>query len=379
MTWTPPAKGPRRTFRIGKYKVLRHIATGGMGAIYKAYDTENQREVALKVLTREMAAKPAMVERFKREARNAGQLHHENIVALYELDEANGTYFIAMEFVDGIDLHEYILRKKVLDPDEARQIMVQASQALEHAHQHGIVHRDIKPSNFLLRRDKGQLLVKLTDLGLSRQTAAVDEFRVTRAGTTVGTVDYISPEQARDSAAADIRSDLYSLGCTWYHMLAGRAPFAEGGLAERLHNHLHKEPEDVRHFNPRVSEASWAILSRLLAKDPADRYQTPAELLADLLLLDPRGQPGTTRAVLEGLAKGNQVEEAAADVATRVVPRASAVRRKVGPTCPEGPVLGNAPAAMGLPRVVWSHLLLAVALFLIFVGILLAILFRFGR
>src|SRR5262245_49402811 len=112
MASTPPAKGPRRTFRIGKYKVLSHVATGGMGAIYKAYDSENQREVALKVLSREMAAKPAMVERFKREARNAGQLRHENIVTLYEFDETNGTFFIAMEFVDGIDLHEYIIRKK---------------------------------------------------------------------------------------------------------------------------------------------------------------------------------------------------------------------------------------------------------------------------
>jgi serine/threonine-protein kinase len=378
MTWTPPAKGPRRTFRIGKYKVLRHIATGGMGAVYKAYDTENKREVALKVLTREMAAKPAMVERFKREARNAGQLRHENIVTLYELDEANETYFIAMEFVDGIDLHEYILRKKALDPDEALQIMVQASRALDHYHKHGIVHRDIKPSNFLLSRDKGQLVAKLTDLGLSRHTAA-DEYRVTRAGTTVGTVDYISPEQARDSGAADIRSDLYSLGCTWYHMLTGRAPFAEGGLADRLYNHINKEPEDVRRFNPRVSEATCAVLRRLLAKAPADRYQTPAELLADLLLLDQRGQPMTPREVLQGLAEGKAVEEAEAEAATRVIPRTSTVQRKVGPACPAVPSLPTATKGARLPRAVWNYVLLGAGLFLILTGLILFLLLRGGH
>lgn len=377
MSSEPPVRGERQAL-IGRYEVMQRIGAGGMGAVYRAVHLDLDREVALKVLPPDLASRPEMLQRFVREAQHAAKLRHENIVTLYEFGEASGTHFLAMEFVDGIDLHEYIDQKGQIDPEEARMITIQATKALALAHKEGIVHRDIKPSNFLITRRDGKLIVKLTDFGLALSMEDSD-FRVTRSGSTIGTVDYISPEQARDSAAADIRSDLYSLGCTWYHMLAGRAPFAEGGLAERLHNHLHKEPEDVRHFNPRVSEASWAILSRLLAKDPADRYQTPAELLADLLLLDPRGQPGTTRAVLEGLAKGNQVEEAAADVATRVVPRASAVRRKVGPTCPEGPVLGNAPAAMGLPRVVWSHLLLAVALFLIFVGILLAILFRFGR
>ncbi len=192
------ALGSRKSVRIGKYEVLAHIATGGMGAVYRALDTEENREVALKVLTPEMAARPAMLERFRREGRHAVKMRHENIVAVYECNEVNGTYYIAMEYVDGIDLHDYIDQKNTVDPEESRQIMLQATRALAHAHHLGIVHRDIKPSNFLLTRKNNRVVVKLTDLGLARETQA-DEFRVTRAGTTVGTVDYISPEQARDS------------------------------------------------------------------------------------------------------------------------------------------------------------------------------------
>ena len=125
MSSDPAAKGPRRNIRIGKYEVLSHIATGGMGAVYKARDTETGREVALKVLSPEMAAKPAMVERFRREAKHAAKLRHENVVTLYEFGEAKHTYFLAMEFIDGIDLHEYINRKGPLDPDEALEIILQ--------------------------------------------------------------------------------------------------------------------------------------------------------------------------------------------------------------------------------------------------------------
>lgn len=296
------AKGPRRNIRLGKYEVLSHIATGGMGAVYKARDVESGCEVALKVLSPEMAAKPAMIERFRREARHAAKLRHENVVTLHEFGEANRTFFLVMEFIDGTDLHEYSNNKGPLDPTEALEIILQACRALDHAFQQGVIHRDIKPSNFLLTQKDGRSVVKLTDLGLARE-ANNDEFRVTRAGTTVGTLDYMSPEQARDSGLADIRSDLYSLGGTWYHLLAGHAPFPKGGLGERLHRILHEIPPDVRQFNPRVSEAMASILNRLLAKRPSQRYQTPAELLSDLETLQ-RGQPLLTRQqALEHLAQ----------------------------------------------------------------------------
>ncbi|HVS37622.1 MAG TPA: protein kinase [Gemmataceae bacterium] len=296
-------KGPKHVVQVGKYRVTAHLATGGMGAVYKAYDPEAKRDVALKVLPPEMAAKPIMIERFRREAKHAAKLRHENIVKLYDFGDADGCFYIAMEFVEGVDLMEYLERKGQLEPGESLEIITQAATALSHAHRRGIVHRDVKPSNFLVTRKKGKLLIKLADLGLSRE-ARTEEFRVTRAGTTVGTVDYISPEQACDSSKADVRSDLYSLGCTWHHLLTGRAPFAEGGLAERLQKHLNAEPPDVRLANPRVTPATAAVLRRLLAKKPADRHQTADELLDDLKWLAGGARPLDRQDVLRGLLDG---------------------------------------------------------------------------
>jgi serine/threonine-protein kinase len=276
------SKGGKRPVRIGKYEVIAHIATGGMGAVYKAVDTELGRFVALKVLSPEMAAKPNMVERFKREARSAARLRHENIVAIYECGKWGDTNYLALEFVDGCDLHDYITRRGRLDSDEARHILMQAARALDHAFRNKIVHRDIKPSNFLLTADEeGRLLVKLTDLGLARQVHD-EEFRVTRADSTIGTVDYMSPEQAQNSGAADVRSDIYSLGCTYYHMLSGKCPFPTGSLVERILKHREAEPLDIRTLNPNVPEAAREILRKMLAKDPDERFQSPQELLQAL-------------------------------------------------------------------------------------------------
>src|SRR5205823_4453535 len=136
-------------------------------------------------------------------------------------------------------------------------------------HQYGLIHRDIKPSNFLVTQKDGRLLVKLTDMGLARHERE-DEYRITRAGTTVGTVDYIAPEQARDSSTADIRSDIYSLGCTLYHMLAGKPPFPEGSMTERLYKHVEAAPPDVRQLNARVPVGLTVLLERMLAKKPAE-------------------------------------------------------------------------------------------------------------
>lgn len=267
--------------RIGKYELVAHVAAGGMGSVYKAHDLELGRTVALKVLPPQLADQPHVVERFRREARHAARLSHKNIVTLYEFGQADGQWFLAMEFVDGIDLESYIVRKGQVTPDEARRFLKQAARALDHAYRMGITHRDIKPANFLLTREEGRAVVKLTDFGLARAEGE-QQFRLTRDGSTVGTVDYLAPEQARDSDSADVRSDIYSLGCACYHMLAGKPPFAEGGLGERVYKHLEAEPPDIRLVNPRVTDALWAVLCKMLAKKPEDRYQTPAELLAAL-------------------------------------------------------------------------------------------------
>ncbi len=302
------AREPNRTIRIGKYEVLSHIATGGMGAVYKARDSESGQEVALKVLSPEMAARAGMLERFRREAKHALKLRHKNIVTLHDFGEVQNIHFLVMEFIDGIDLFEYSSRKGPLDPAEALHIIRQSCRALDHAFQQGVIHRDIKPSNFLVARQGDRLLVKLTDFGLARE-ASNDEFRVTRAGTTIGTLDYMSPEQARDSGLADVRSDLYSLGCTWYHLLAGHAPFPKGGLGERLHRIMHEEPPDVRKSNPHVSTAMASVVHRLLAKDPSKRYQTPADLMRDLDALKRGDALITPRQALEILAQ--ELEEPA--------------------------------------------------------------------
>jgi eukaryotic-like serine/threonine-protein kinase len=266
---------------IGRYQVVTRIGAGGMAAVYKAIHVDLGREVALKVMPPETAVRPLAVERFRKEAQLAAKLRHENIVTLYEVGESCGTHFLAMEYVDGTDLQNYIQQKEKLEPDEARKITMQAAKALVLAHKFGIVHRDIKPSNFLMALRDGRYIIKLTDFGLARIVEEEDH-SLTRAGTTIGTVDYISPEQARNSRAADIRSDIYSLGCTLYHMLAGKPPFFEGDLTERLLKHVEAEPEDIRLINPKVPEGLVLVLQRMMAKKPEDRYQTPAELLKDL-------------------------------------------------------------------------------------------------
>jgi len=377
MTPDPHTKNSRRPVRIGKYEVVEHIATGGMGAVYRARDTQLDRDVALKVLSNEMAASPGALERFRREARNAAKLRHENIVSIYECGEEKGTWYLALEFVEGIDLYDYIQRKGMLDPEEARRITIQAALALQHAHQQGIVHRDIKPSNFLVTRHGGKLLVKMTDLGLSRQSKR-DATRVTRDGTTVGTVDYMAPEQARDSSRADIRSDIYSLGCTLYHMLAGRPPFNEGGLTERLFAHLQDEPPDLRQLNPRVSESLVAVVRRMLAKQPADRYQTPAELVKDLIDLDLAGRPASSRDLLAGLAFGEAApEDDEVEPEERDSPRLSPSARPSADSAAEEENVaataqdrrGENLPAHGVPRWVVAAAVGAVALLVILAGL----------
>jgi serine/threonine protein kinase len=262
--------------------VLAHIGSGGMSTVYRALDPDSGRQVALKVLPPELVAgKPALIERFRREALHGAKLHHENIVALYEFGEVGGAYFHVMELVEGGNLTERIENEGPFEPEEARQILVQMAYALDHAHGQGIVHRDIKPANILLAQKDGRSIAKLTDLGLAREVRD-DEFRITREGCTVGTVDYMAPEQARNSTAADIRSDIYSLGCTFFHMLAGVPPFGKGTISERIYQHAEAEPPDIQTVNPRVSMELSAVLRRMLAKHPSARYQTPAELLAAL-------------------------------------------------------------------------------------------------
>jgi serine/threonine-protein kinase len=337
---------------IGKYEVLAHIATGGMGAVYKARDTQSGQEVALKILSAQLAASAEVLERFRREARAAAALSHQNIVAIHDFGEVEGTCYLALEFVDGTDLHAYIQRKGPLRPDKALVIIYQACRALRHAFRRGIVHRDVKPSNFLLTRGSGHRVVKLTDFGVARQVQS-QESRLTCTGFTVGTVDFMPPEQARDSGAADHRSDLYSLGATWYYLLAGQAPFSSGGLGERLLQILSEQPPDVRTLNRRVSPATAAVVHRLLAKDPAARYQTAAELMHVLAALHrEQDDPAALAPEAEQLPATPAIRSGSAPSTSSPAPTLAGRRTEPDfPPMPAAPgVLPQPPQASAAPR-----------------------------
>jgi eukaryotic-like serine/threonine-protein kinase len=278
-----PAKNPGSALdslqKIGKYEIQKKIGAGGMGAVFLALDPILKRSVALKVLPREKAANPTLVKRFKAEAQSAANLRHDNIVMVYEAGEADGYLYIALEYVEGTDAANLVQKRGVMPVKRSVEVIRQTALALQHAFEKGIVHRDIKPSNLLIRRDG---VVKLADMGLARAVDEQSDTSITRAGTTVGTIDYMSPEQARNSKAADVRSDLYSLGCTWYFLLTGEPPYPDGSMTNKLRAHAEAVLPNPQTSNPSVSEALVGVMRRMTEKDPSRRYQTPADLIVDL-------------------------------------------------------------------------------------------------
>jgi eukaryotic-like serine/threonine-protein kinase len=263
-------------FLLGDYKILDKLGAGGMGKVYVAEQTKLRRQVALKVLPRDRAGDQRYVERFQREARAAAALKHPNIVQVYDVGNHGPTHFIVMELVRGKNLKELLRERGALAPADAARLVEQVAQGLAHAHERGIVHRDIKPSNLVLEG----ATVKVLDLGLARQFEEGEA--LTGDGKGLGTADYMSPEQCRDAHSADQRSDLYSLGCTWYELVAGRPPFDSGDSISKALAHMQQEPPPVRRLAPAVPDALAAMIHKLLRKAPEDRYQTCGELLADL-------------------------------------------------------------------------------------------------
>jgi serine/threonine protein kinase/WD40 repeat protein len=279
---------------LGQYILLEKIGEGGMGQVFKARHQKLGRVVALKVVRKEWLTQPQAVQRFQREIRAAAQLSHPNIVMAYDADQLGDTHFIAMEYVEGVDLSKLLKQSGALPVPLACDYIRQAALGLHHACEKNMVHRDIKPSNLLLTRSGGQGsdsgtqgrwgTIKILDMGLARipRPAAGEQATLTQAGAVVGTPDFISPEQARDSRTVDIRSDLYSLGCTFYALLTGEVPFPGGTGMEKLFKHQLEEPRPVNKVNPAIPKPVAAIVHKLLAKKPEDRYQTPAELVAAL-------------------------------------------------------------------------------------------------
>jgi serine/threonine protein kinase/WD40 repeat protein len=268
---------------LGQYVLLERIGEGGMGQVLKARHQRLERFVALKLIRTERLGGPEAVQRFQREARAAARLSHPNLVTVFDADEVAGTHFYAMEYVEGTDLAKLLRAQGPLPVAQACDYVRQAALGLQHAHEQGLVHRDIKPANVMLTT-RG--VIKVLDLGLARLATAAEggdaTDPMTREGTVLGTPDYMAPEQATDSRTADIRADLYSLGCTLFHLLTGQVPFPGGTLAEKLLKHQAAPPPPVAALRPEVSPELAAVVGKLLAKGPAERYRTPAELAAAL-------------------------------------------------------------------------------------------------
>jgi serine/threonine protein kinase len=278
--------------RLDHFLVERMIGGGGMGAVFRGRDLRLDRTVAIKVIP-SSKRDPETLRRFRLEAQAAARLDHPNIARVYYVGESERWNYIVFEFIDGVNIRDLVAMQGPLSVDEAVFYTRQVAEALHHAHERAVVHRDIKPSNILVTAAG---VIKVVDMGLAR-TTALDQSTAdaTASGVTLGTFDYISPEQARNPRDADVRSDLYSLGCSLFFMLTGQPPFSEGTVLQKLLKHGSVPPPDPRGWREDLSDQVYAILMKLMAKQPHDRYQNPAELINDLLILaDVEGLRGPT-------------------------------------------------------------------------------------
>ncbi|HKO74420.1 MAG TPA: Stk1 family PASTA domain-containing Ser/Thr kinase, partial [Gaiellaceae bacterium] len=256
----------------GRYRIVRKLGSGGMANVYLAEDEDLGRRVAIKILNERYANDDLFIERFRREAKSAAALSHPNIVSVYDRGEAEGTYYIAMEVIEGRSLKELIMTRGPLPIAGALAYTHEMLEALRFAHRHGIIHRDIKPHNILI----GERL-KVTDFGIARAGAS----QMTEAGSIMGTAQYLSPEQAR-GAPVTASSDLYSVGIVLYEMLTGKVPFTGDSAIEIAMKHLNDAPKPPSKIRPEIPEELDAVVLRALAKNPEDRYQTAEEFSEDL-------------------------------------------------------------------------------------------------
>ena len=279
---------------VGSYAVMDRLGSGGMARVYKAVDRRTRRIVAIKSLRPSLRSDPEARARFLREGRAAARLCHPHIVACYEVIEQSEGAYLVMEYVRGPSVSSLIADHGRLRPGHAARLAREVALALEHARQQGVVHRDVKPSN-ILTDARGS--AKLMDLGLARIGGTVGEKRLSKTltfeGAVVGTIDYVAPEQIRDCHRADTRADIYSLGCTLYHMLAGRVPFAGTTGMERLAERLSDEPALPGELASDVAPGLAEVVATMMAKRLAARYQTPGEVVEALV---PWADPPVNRA-----------------------------------------------------------------------------------
>jgi serine/threonine-protein kinase len=336
-----------------RYKIVRFLGGGGMGAVYQAEHRIMERPVALKVVRADLLGNAGAVERFRQEVKTAARLAHPNIVTAHDADQAGDVHFLVMELVDGISLARLIEKKGPLPIANACAYIRQAAIGLQHAHEKGMVHRDIKPHNLMLTR---QGTVKILDFGLARFASERSEdgadgkptdmkTALTQYGVVLGTPDFVAPEQARDSRKADIRADIYSLGCTLFFLLTGKPPFAGGSALEKLVHHFEALPPKVNESRTDVPADLAALVARMLAKDPDERFQTPAEVAQALL---PWTKPVAARAPEPASAVAPLPAVSAVKASTPAMPR-SVLPRPAPPPEPEAKKATEA-APLAKPR-----------------------------
>lgn len=281
-----PVRIPRGL--IPGYELERWLGEGTMGAVFKGRQISLDRPVAIKVLTPHLAQNDKFLARFQREARAVAKLNHPNVVSGIDVGEAQGYRYFVMEFVEGRTVAELVAHHGKLDPMEAARIVRQVAEALDHAHRNGMVHRDVKPANIIIASKTGA--AKLCDLGLAKEVG--EDGSDTLEGRAFGTPLYISPEQARGDRGIDIRSDIYSLGATFFEAVAGRPPFEGTNPPVVMTKHLNEPLPSLAALVPGVPPGVVAVIERMMEKDREDRYQSPEELIADLdLVLSGKWKP----------------------------------------------------------------------------------------
>lgn len=285
--------GQGKNLVMGPYRILDPLGKGGVARVFKAWHVERQLVAALKVLLADMLSNPEAVGRFKREMKVIAKMEHPNVVKAFEVGRDGETRYFAMEYVEGTDLFKLIQLSGPLPCEKACDFIRQAARGLQHAHEHSLVHRDIKPANLLLT--EGGTLIKVLDLGLARLNLPPalqgDSAQLTMEGVMIGTPDWVSPEQATDARLVDIRSDIYSLGCTLYYLLTGKEPFQGTTLVMKLIQHRTAEPPPIEQFRSDVPPGVTAIVKKMMAKKPDDRYRSPG---AVAIALSPFCKAGKT-------------------------------------------------------------------------------------
>lgn len=359
---------PRELAEHSRYRIIELLGRGGMGDVYKAQHKVMDRLAALKVIKPALVRDAEAVRRFQREVQAAARLNHPNIVTAHDAEQAGDVHFLVMEFVDGVNLHEVVRRRGRLPVAEACEFIRQAAEGIEHAHQHGMVHRDIKPHNLMLA-ESGE--VKILDFGLANfasevaiedrlETAYSNEAdliaaapQLTQAGTMMGTPDYIAPEQAEDAHAADVRADIYSLGCTFYTLLTGRTPFGDGTVMEKIKAHTEREARPLCDFRDDVPAEVEAVLRKMMAKDPETRFQSPAEVVEALRQI--HDQNDATRASThEGTQTARWSRKDRFAVATTVLTAGCGLLTWTGMTLPYVAVIWSIGVLIGWGLSTWA-------------------------